>query len=304
MNKKYKKPILIAEIGCNHKGDFQIAKKMIEIAATCGADYVKFQKRNNRFLLGNNFNKPHPVPENSYGNTYGEHRNYLEFSIKQHKQLQKHCIKNKIKYATSVWEIKSAEEIIKSKIPLDFIKVPSACNLDFSLLKVLATKFKKDIHISLGMTTQKEILKIFNFFKKFNRHKSLIFYVCTSDYPSKFSDICLLEISKLNKKYKNKIKDIAFSGHHLGISVDNVAYALGANIIERHFTLDRTWKGTDHAASLEPDGLKKLKRDLINTCLSLKEKPTNKILKSEIYQRKKLKRLNYESKNNIYKFSG
>ena len=292
MDKTYKKPILIAEIGCNHKGDLQIAKQMIEIAAQCGADYAKFQKRDNKFLLGDNFNKPHPVPENSYGKTYGKHRDYLEFSINQHKILQKHCIKNNIKYATSVWEAKSAEELIKSKIPLDFIKVPSACNLDFSLLKVLATKFKKDIHISLGMTTQKEISKIFNFFRKYKRQKKLIFYVCTSDYPSKFSDICLLEIPKLKKKYKNKIKNIAFSGHHLGISIDNVAFALGANIIERHFTLNRTWKGTDHAASLEPEGLRKLKRDLNNTYLSLQEKPKNKILNSEIFQRNKLKRLN------------
>ena len=291
MHKKYIKPILIAEIGCNHKGSIQIAKEMIRVAADCGADYAKFQKRNNRFLLGDNYNNPHPNPENSYGNTYGEHRENLEFTIKEHIELQKYCSKYKIKYAVSVWEEKSAEEIINSKIKLDYIKVPSACNLDFSLLKVLALKFRKKIHISLGMTTQNEISKIFNFFKKFKREKSIVFYVCTSDYPSKHSDLCLLEIPKLKKRYTNKINNVAFSGHHSGISVDNVAYTLGAHIIERHFTLDRTWKGTDHAASLEPNGLKKLKRDLINSYLSLREKPVGKILKNEMHQRNKLKRL-------------
>jgi sialic acid synthase len=290
MHKNYKKPILIAEIGCNHKGNLGIAKKMIEIAADCKADYAKFQKRDIRLLLGEDYNMPHPKPENSYGKTYGQHREKLEFTIKQHLQLQKHCLRNNIKYAVSVWDRKSAEEIINSKIKLDYIKVPSACNLNFSLLEFLALKFKKDIHISLGMTTHREVSKIFNFFKKHKREKSLVFYACTSDYPAKFSDLCLLEITKLKNKFKNKVKNIAFSGHHKGIGIDAVAYTLGANIIERHFTLDRTWKGTDHAASLEPEGLKKLKRNLIASNLSLKEKPFERILKNESYQRLKLKK--------------
>jgi len=290
MHIKYKKPILIAEIGCNHKGNLEIAKKMIEIAANCGADYAKFQKRDNRELLGEDYNLPHPRPENSYGKTYGEHREKLEFTIKQHLQLQKHCSKNNIKYAVSVWEKKSAEKIIKSKIKLDYIKIPSACNLNFSLLEFLALNFKKDIHISLGMTTHQEILKIFNFFKKYKRENSLVFYACTSDYPAKFSDLCLLEITKLKNKFKNKVKNIAFSGHHKGMSVDIGAYTLGANIIERHFTLDRTWKGTDHAASLESEGLKKLKRNLVAINLCLKEKPLKSVLKNELHQRSKLKK--------------
>ena len=166
--------------------------------------------------------------------------------------------------------------------------VPSACNLDFELLEYLALKFKKKIHLSLGMTTAEETNKIYNFFKKHKREKDLIFYSCTSSYPSEFKDICLLEISKLKKKYGNKVDKISFSGHHKGIAVDVAAYTLGAVFIERHFTLDRTWKGTDHAASLEPDGLNKLVRDLGTIHLALKFK--NKILGAEKYQRKKLKR--------------
>lgn len=286
---KFSKPILIAEIGCNHKGNFEIAKKMIETAAKCGADYVKFQKRDNIFLLKEKFNYPHPVPENSYGNTYGEHREYLEFNIKQHIKLSKICKKNKIKYAISVWEKNSAKEIINSGIKLDYIKIPSACNLDFEMMEIIAKKFKKKIHISLGMTKKNEISKIFNFFRKLKREKDIIFYACTSDYPVDFNNVCLLEIQNLKKKYQDKISNIGFSGHHLGINIDNVAYSLGANLIERHFTLDRTWKGTDHAASLEPSGLTKLARDLNNTFKSLKYKNSSGLLKTEISQRKKLK---------------
>ena len=258
MKVNYKKPIVIAEIGCNHKGDIRIAKELIKIAALSGASYAKFQKRDNKYLLKEKYDDPHPVPENSYGKTYGKHREFLEFNIKQHQILAKECFKNKIKYSVSVWEINSAKQIIKSKINLDFIKVPSACNLDFELLAFLAKNFKKKIHISLGMTKKVEIKKIFNFFKKYNRSKDIVFYACTSDYPASFENLCLLEISNLKKKYMNKISDIAFSGHHLGIASDIAAYTLGASYIERHFTLDRSWKGTDHAASLEPTGLKKL----------------------------------------------
>ena len=287
---KIKKTIIIAEIGCNHKGNFNIAKKMIEIAASCGADYAKFQKRDNKKLLGSDYNKPHPVPENSYGSTYGKHRDYLEFSIDQHKKLFQHCKKNKIKYSVSVWDTKSAEEVIKKLKNIDYIKVPSACNLNFELLSILGKKFKKKIHISLGMTKNNEIKKIYNFFRKLKRHKDLIFYACTSDYPANFYDTCLLEISKLKKQYSN-INDVAYSGHHLGISIDIASIVLGAKYVERHFTLDRTWKGTDHAASLEPSGLKKLTRDIRAVESALKEKPKKGILKSEVSQRKKLKQL-------------
>lgn len=287
-NLKYNSPVVIAEIGCNHKGNLAIARKLIDEAKNCGADYAKFQKRDNKYLLGEKYFQPHPNPQNSYGENYGKHRDFLEFNINEHYQLFKYCKKKKIGYATSVWDINSAKQFIKSRINLDYLKVPSACNLDFDLLKYLFTNFKKEIHISLGMTTKKEIKKIFDLAKKYKANKRIIFYACTSDYPVEFENICLLEILYLKKKYKNKVKDIAFSGHHLGISPDISAYTLGTSIIERHFTLDRTWKGTDHAASLEPTGLAKLVRNLKSVYKSLKFKNHN-ILDCEILSRKKLK---------------
>jgi len=116
----------------------------------------------------------------------------------------------------------------------------------------------------------------------------LILYACTSGYPVPFENVCMLEIIRIKKKFEKKVKAIGFSGHHLGIAIDIAAYALGASWIERHFTLDRTWKGTDHAASLEPTGLRKLNRDLKATYKSLTFKE-NEILHIEKLQREKLK---------------
>lgn len=121
-----------------------------------------------------------------------------------------------------------------------------------------------------------------------SRRSRLVIYNCTSGYPVPFGDICMLEINRLYSLYQNRCKAIAFSGHHLGIAVDVASYALGAKWIERHFTKDRTWKGTDHAASLEPAGLGKLCRDLVATHASLTYKQTE-VLEIESEQRDKLK---------------
>ncbi|MEZ4704627.1 MAG: N-acetylneuraminate synthase family protein [Bdellovibrionota bacterium] len=283
-----KKTKVIAEVGCNHKGDMEIAREMIFLASTvCKADYVKFQKRNNRELLTEEeYNTPHPVPANSYGSTYGEHREFLEFDVDQHKQLQKWCAEAKIGYSTSVWDLTSAKEIVQ--LAPDFIKIPSACNLNFELLQELSQNYEGDIHISLGMTKKEEIEEIVVFLEKNNAAKRTVLYSCTSGYPVPFEDICLLEVVRLNEHYKDRVKEIAFSGHHLGIAADIAAMTLGATWIERHFTLDRTWKGTDHAASLEVSGLLKLCRDVKNVGKALTYKRED-ILPIEGIQRDKLK---------------
>ena len=152
----------------------------------------------------------------------------------------------------------------------------------------MCDNYEGEIHISTGITTKNEIEKIVCFFDERKRSEDLVVYNCTSGYPVPFKDICLLDILILQDKYGNKVKSIGFSGHHLGIAVDVAAYTLGAHIIERHFTLDRTWKGTDHAASLEPMGLRKLCRDLRATHDALSYKPKD-ILDIETVQREKLK---------------
>lgn len=291
----YFKPQVVAEIGCNHKGDMEIAKEMIRVAAVfCNADAVKFQKRCNKELLTKEqYNAPHPNPVNAYGKTYGEHRDFLEFSADQHYELKKYCEEMGIGYSSSVWDMTSAREI--AELNPTFIKIPSACNNHYKMLEWLCDHYKGEIHVSLGMTTYSEEERLMNLFKKKRRNHDLVLYVCTSGYPVPFRDICLLEILRVIEKYGSDIKSIAFSGHHLGIAADIAAYTLGAKIIERHYTLNRTWKGTDHAASLEPDGIRKLKRDLEAVYEAMHYKEVE-ILDIERVQRKKLKYREHQNK--------
>jgi len=287
MKNEYLKPRVIAEIGCNHKGEMEIAKQLLKVAADSGVEVAKFQKRNNKELLTKEqYNTPHPNPINSYGNTYGEHREFLEFNLNQHQELKEYAESSGLIYSTSVWDTTSAKEI--ASINPDLIKVPSACNNHFEMLKVLRDEYQGEVHISFGMTTQDEEEEIVVFFEETNQANRLVLYSCTSGYPVPFEDICMLEIVRIKEKFKDRVKAIGFSGHHLGIAVDIAAYALGATWVERHFTLDRTWKGTDHSASLEPTGLRKLARDLKATHKALNVKQSD-ILPIEQVQRDKLK---------------
>lgn len=279
---------IIAEAGCNHKGEMTIAKELITTAALfCKADVIKFQKRCNKELLTEEqYNAPHPNPDNSYGTTYGEHREFLEFDQEQHAQLKSWCDELGIVYSTSVWDLTSAKEI--AELEPDLIKIPSACNNNYKMLQWLCDNYKGEIHCSTGMTTKDEISDLVTFFIKNKREKDLIIYNCTSGYPVPFKDVCLKDITLLQSLYGNIVKEIGFSGHHLGIAIDNAAVALGATWVERHFTMDRTWKGTDHSASLEPDGMRKLVRDLKATWESLNHKNED-VLPIEKIQRDKLK---------------
>ena len=285
---KYNKPFVIAEAGCNHMGQMEIAKDLIETAAHfCKADAIKFQKRCPKELLTEEqYNAPHPNPANSYGDTYGAHREFLEFDVDQHAQLKKWCEEAGIIYSTSVWDLTSAKEI--TSLHPQFIKIPSACNTHFEMLQWLCDNYEGEIQLSFGMTTKEEEEEVVQLFEKNGRAKDLILYNCTSGYPVPFKDICLLEITRMKEQYEGRVKAIGFSGHHLGIAVDVAAYTLGAEYIERHYTLDRTWKGTDHAASLEPDGVRKLVRNLDAVYQSLTFK-SEEILPIEQVQRDKLK---------------
>ncbi|MEK5071464.1 N-acetylneuraminate synthase family protein [Sporosarcina sp. FSL K6-1508] len=279
---------VIVEVGCNHKGDMKIAKQLINIAAVyCNADVVKFQKRNNKELLSEEqYNAPHPNSANSYGNTYGEHREFLELSLEQHKELKKYCEEFGITYSTSVWDLTSAKEIASLKPKL--IKIPSAMNNHYEMLGWLCDNYAGEIHVSTGMTNYNEIDELIQFFVEKDRNKDVVLYNCTSGYPVPYKDICLKEITRLLNKYKDIVKSIGFSGHHLGTAVDIAAYTLGAEWVERHFTLDRTWKGTDHSASLEPEEMKTLITNLRNVEDALKFKE-EEILEIEKVQREKLK---------------
>jgi sialic acid synthase len=249
---------IVAEIGCNHQGNFDHAISMILAAKNSGANYIKLQKRNNKECLPHHMkNVPHPNPCHSFGKTYFLHRESLELTLSQHKEISVFCNKQNIGYACSVWDLTSAADIIS--LQPDYIKIPSAQNTNFDLLSFVYNNFTRDVHISLGMTTAEERHKIFSVIDKY-KDRTVVYWT-TSEYPVPFNRIYLKELLKL----KNSFPRVGFSGHHLGIAIDIAAYALGIEFLERHFTLDRTWKGSDHAASLEPSGMQKLVRDILAT---------------------------------------
>ena len=275
---------VIAEIGCNHCGDLQTAIKMIKVASNAGAYAAKFQKRNPATLLSKEqYDSPHPVPQNSYGETYGSHREALEFTVEQHRILKEACEANNIVYSTSVWDVESARGIVKLKP--EFIKVGSPSNLNFDMQTILRDDYTGQVHISLGMTSNDETDRIMKFWE--GHEARIVIYVCTSGYPIAFDDVHLLHMNTLRARYPGV--EIGYSGHHLGIAVDIAAQALGATWLERHFTLDRTWKGTDHAASLETSGLEMLCRDVAAVESALTYRPDSSALPVEVPQRKKLK---------------
>lgn len=284
------RPRIIAEIGCNHMGDMGLAKRFIRIAKDyCQVDAVKFQTRDidtweQRYP--ELYNQPHPNPVNAYGHTYKAHRSALEFSLEQNRELKNYCETLGITYSTSVWDLLSAQAIASLKP--DFIKIPSACNTNMEMLNWLCDNYEGEIHISTGMTTNCETDYIVDLLAEKGRSHDLVLYNCTSGYPVPYRDVCLLEISNMKQRYEGKVEEIAFSGHHLGIELDMAAFTLGATTIERHFTLNKTWKGTDHGASLEPDEMKRLVYGLecVSKALHYKEK---EILDIEDVQRKKLK---------------
>ena len=160
------------------------------------------------------------------------------------------------------------------------------------MLQILRDEYSGDVHISLGMTSSEEVSQIIDFFDHKNILKDrVIIYACTSGYPVPFDQLCLLEIKKLIDDFGDRVKSVGFSGHHLGIAADIAAFTLGAQWIERHFTKDRTWKGTDHAASLEPDGLRRVRKDTISVSEALRYK-TEAVMEIEESNRTKLKYIN------------
>ena len=263
---EYKPCNLVVEGCCNHGGSLETAKEMTLAAHTVGAGYIKWQKRNPKESVPKDWHdRPHPNSQHAFGDTYLKHREALEFSVDQHEYLMGFAQGLGMAAGVSVWDLTSAKEMID--IGYDFIKIPSAANLNFGLIDYVARNHSGLIHISLGMTTNTQRQEIMDYIA--DRKDKFIVYHTTTEYPCPFERLYLLEILNILKQ-----GFIAgFSGHNYGISVDVSAFSLGAIWIERHFSLDRTAKGTDQAASLESTGMQKLIRDLKATYLALQNKP-------------------------------
>ena len=246
---------IIAEIGINHQGNIDLAKKLILQAKECGADAVKFQKRSiSRILTKEGLEAPYEN-RNSFGKTYGEHKKVLELTEDEYRILKIFTDEHGLAFSASGWDEESIDFLLELDVP--FFKMASADLSNFPLLEHTA-KTGKPMIISTGMADMNLVKNAVELISKYN--KNIAIMQCTSTYPAHFNEINLNVI----KTYLNEFPEfiIGYSGHELGIAIPGVAVALGARIVERHFTLDRTMKGGDHAASLEPHGFSKMVRDI------------------------------------------
>jgi N-acetylneuraminate synthase/sialic acid synthase len=255
-------PFVIAEIGANHQGDLDIAKAMFSKAKECGANAVKLQKRDNRSLFTREmYETPYDNP-NAYGATYGAHREALEFGWDEYQELQKYAIELNITMFATPSDFESVNFLEELNVPL--YKVASADLKNTPLLECVASTGKPVI-MSTGGGTIEDVQRAYDTIMPIN--EQLCICQCTASYPAEAEDMNLRVITTLRERFPDVVAGL--SDHQSGISMALVAYVLGARIFEKHFTLNRALRGTDHAFSLEPSGLSKLVRDLRRARLAL-----------------------------------
>ncbi len=243
---------VIAEIGINHNGDIDLAKKLIDAAKDAGADAVKFQKRTiEEILTKEGRDKPYTSP-NAFAPTYGEHRKKLEFSETQYREIKKYAQERGLLFFASVWDTHSAD--LMEDLNANAFKIPSADLINTPLLEHVAKKKNAVLLLSTGMSTEEEIEGAVRAILRHN-HRLIIFH-CLSLYPSPEEKINLDFMDVLRRKFAPL--PVGYSGHELGSLPTIAAVAKGACIVERHITLDRTMKGSDHSGSLEPAQFKEL----------------------------------------------
>ncbi len=271
---------VIGEIGINHNGDIDLAKKMIDVSVDAGADAVKFQKRDIDIVYSKEFLDSHR--ESPWGKKQKDQKLGLEFDESQYKIINDYCKSKKIEWFASAWDLNSLNFL--TKFDLRYNKVASAMIVDLNLLEAIA-KQGKYTFISTGMSSYIEIDKAVNIFKKYNCNFELM--QCVSAYPFDDSMANLNMIKKLREKYNCKV---GYSGHEKGgLAISVAAVALGATSIERHITLDRTMYGSDQAASLTPDGFRSLVNAIRKVEKAIKGDDDKKILKIEEDVAKKLR---------------
>lgn len=253
---------VIAEIGHNHQGELEQCKELFVAAKEAGASAVKLQKRDNRALFTEKaFDAPYDNP-NSYAATYGGHREYLEFGKTEYQILQDYAKEIDIDFFSTAFDIPSADFLENLDIP--FYKIASGDIKSIPLLTHVA-QFGKPIIISTGAATMDDVKRAQEAIMPIN--EQLIILQCTAGYPPEWNELNMNVIETYRKEFPTNV--IGFSGHDSGISMAVVAYVLGARVVEKHFTLNRALRGTDHAFSLEPVGMKKMVRDLQRVKMAL-----------------------------------
>lgn len=274
--------MFIAEIGINHNGSLDIAKKLIDIAKKAGVDGVKFQKRNvDQCIPPNQKNIMRDTPWGKM--TYIEYKKKLEFEREEYDEINKYCKKLGIKWSASVWDVDSLHFITQYDVP--FIKIPSACITDMELLKEIR-KYNLPVIMSTGMSSKQEVCKAVNLLQDCD----LTIMHCNSSYPTADNELDLNTIKKLKRMFPQF--KIGYSGHEEGILPTIVAKVLGAEVLERHITLDKSMWGTDQESSLNPQQLVELISNLKNIEVWLGDSDI-KCYPSEEKIKKRLRKIQY-----------
>jgi N-acetylneuraminate synthase/sialic acid synthase len=254
----HSKCYVIAEIGHNHQGSLDKARELFREAKLAGAHAVKLQKRDNRGLYTRAaYNKPYDN-ENSFGSTYGEHREFLEFGLREYRALQAYAAELGVDFFSTAFDLASADFLHALNVPA--YKIASGDLKSVPLLRHVAS-FGKPLVVSTGGALLDDVQRAYDTIMPINQQLAIL--QCTAGYPAAFEELDLGVISTFRERFPDAV--IGFSSHDNGIAMPVAAYMLGARIVEKHFTLNRTSKGTDHAFSLEPVGLRKMVRDLERT---------------------------------------
>src|SRR3954463_11884591 len=246
---------VIAEIGHNHQGDVGIAKRLIDAAKECGVDAVKLQKRSNRALYTRDFYEQPYENELSFGRTYGEHREALELSADDYRELLRHAREVGVTLFATAFDFESADLLAELDVPA--FKFASGDLRNTPLQRHVAA-FGKPMLLSTGGGTMEDVERAVEAILPLN--EQLCVLQCTAAYPASVEDLNLNVITTLRERFPSLV--IGLSDHQNGIAMALVAYMLGARVIEKHFTLDHALKGRDHAFSLMPEGMRRLIRDL------------------------------------------
>ena len=246
---------IIAEIGINHNGNLSIAKKLIDIAKVAGCDVVKFQKRNPDVCVPEH--QKSVMRDTPWGRmSYLEYKYKVEFDKNDYDEIDTYCKSRNIEWTASPWDLDSLNFLNQYDVP--FIKIPSALLTDLDLIKQTTATGKKII-ISTGMSTLQEVDDAVNAIKSINKDADYAVLHCNSSYPAPNDELNLKCIETLQERYNC---EVGYSGHEFGLTTTIASICMGATIIERHITLDRTMWGTDQMCSVEPQGLIKLVRGI------------------------------------------
>lgn len=253
---------VIAEVGHNHGGNVETCKQLFQAAKYAGVSAVKLQKRDNRSLYTREFYDSIYNSENAFGPTYGAHREALEFGATEYRDLKQFAENLGLIFFATPFDFPSVDFLEQLDVPC--YKVASGDATNIPLLRYIA-KTEKPMFVSTGAASLDDVRRAYDTVKPLN--DQLVLLQCTAEYPSDHRDMNLSVVQTYLSEFPETV--VGLSDHDNGIAMALVAYVLGARVVEKHFTLNRAWKGTDHAFSLEPEGMRKLVRDLHRAAIAM-----------------------------------